>query len=125
MEPDEEVVAACRKLREQGYQIALDDFVLRDGWEPMLGVANVLKIEIRSLPEGEHEALVSSCHARGLKMLAEKVETYEEFAWARKTGYDYFQGFFFARPADCPREVGPKWSNPIASACCVKQCVRT
>jgi c-di-GMP-related signal transduction protein len=99
VEPDEEVVAACRKLREQGYQIALDDFVLRDGWDPLLGVANVLKIEIRSLPEGEHEALVSSCHARGLKMLAEKVETYEEFAWARKTGYDYFQGFFFARPA--------------------------
>jgi c-di-GMP-related signal transduction protein len=115
VEPDAEVVAACRKLREQGYQIALDDFVLRDGWEPLLSVANVLKIEIRSLPECEHEELVRSCHARGLKMLAEKVETYEEFAWARKIGYDYFQGFFFARPAIVHAKL-----VPVAKSNCIR-----
>jgi EAL and modified HD-GYP domain-containing signal transduction protein len=99
VEPDVDLVAACRKLRAQGYQIALDDFVLRDGYEPLLGLANMLKIEIRGLPQSEQETLVESYHARGLTMLAEKVETYDEFAWARKTGYDYFQGFFFARPS--------------------------
>ena len=39
-----------------------------------------------------------SSRARGLQILAEKVETYEEFDWARQCGYDYFQGYFFARP---------------------------
>jgi c-di-GMP-related signal transduction protein len=99
VEPDAEVIAACNKLREQGYQIALDDFVLCDRYEALLRIANLVKIEIRSLSESQHQALVQSYHARGLKMLAEKVETYEEFAWAREIGYDYFQGFFFARPA--------------------------
>jgi c-di-GMP-related signal transduction protein len=32
-------------------------------------------------------------------MLAEKVETDEEFQWARAAGYDLFQGYFFAQPA--------------------------
>jgi EAL and modified HD-GYP domain-containing signal transduction protein len=115
VEPDPQVLAACQKLREQGYQIALDDFVLSDGWEPMLGVANVLKIEVKSLPESDHLELVRSCHARGLKMLAEKVETYEEFAWARKTGYDYFQGFFFARPAIVHAKL-----VPVAKSNCIR-----
>ncbi len=98
VEPDAEVVEACRKLREQGYQIALDDFVFRPGYEALLDVADLLKIEIQSLPRPEQSLLIRSSKARGLQLLAEKVETYEEFEWARQAGYDYFQGYFFARP---------------------------
>ncbi len=98
VEPDAEVVEACRKLREQGYQIALDDFVFRPGYEPLLDVADLLKIEIQSLPRPEQSLLIRSSKARGLQLLAEKVETYEEFEWAKQAGYDYFQGYFFARP---------------------------
>ncbi len=50
VEPDAEVLDACRKLRSQGYQIALDDFVLRPGWEGLLEVADLIKIEIQSIP---------------------------------------------------------------------------
>jgi EAL and modified HD-GYP domain-containing signal transduction protein len=50
-----------------------------------------------------------------LKLLAEKVETYEEFAWARKTGYDYFQGFFFARPAIMRAKL-----IPVATSNCLR-----
>jgi c-di-GMP-related signal transduction protein len=98
VEPDAEVVEACRNLREQGYQIALDDFVFRPGFEALLDVADLLKIEIQSMPRPEQTKLVRSSKARGLQMLAEKVETHEEFEWARQAGYDYFQGYFFARP---------------------------
>src|SRR5271155_5614392 len=98
VEPDAEVLEACRKLREEGYQIALDDFVFRPGFEALLEVADLLKIEIQSMPRPEQKLLVRSSKARGLQMLAEKVETYEEFQWARNAGYDYFQGYFFARP---------------------------
>ena len=97
VEPDAEVLAACRNLREQGYQIALDDFVLRPGWESLLDVADLVKIEM-SIPRPEQKLLVRSSKARGLRILAEKVETHEEFEWARQAGYDYFQGYFFARP---------------------------
>jgi c-di-GMP-related signal transduction protein len=98
VEPDDEVLAACRKLREEGYRIALDDFVLRPGWERLLDVADLIKVEIQSTPRAEQKLLIRSAQERGLEMLAEKVETHEEFEWARQAGYDYFQGYFFARP---------------------------
>src|ERR1700684_4293508 len=98
VEPDAEVLEACRKLRKEGYQIALDDFVFRPGCEPLLDVADLIKIEIQSIPRPEQKLLVRSSKARGLRVLAEKVETHEEFDWARLAGYDYFAGYFFARP---------------------------
>jgi c-di-GMP-related signal transduction protein len=98
VEPDDEVLEACRNLRAAGYQIALDDFVFRPGCERLLEVADLVKIEIQSLPRPEQKLLVRSCRARGLQTLAEKVETHEEFEWARQSGYDFFQGYFFARP---------------------------
>jgi EAL and modified HD-GYP domain-containing signal transduction protein len=98
VEPDAEVLDACRNLRKQGYQIALDDFVFRPECECLLEVADLIKIEIQSMSRPDQQSLVHSSKARGLQMLAEKVETYEEFEWARQAGYDYFQGYFFARP---------------------------
>jgi c-di-GMP-related signal transduction protein len=98
VEPDSEVLEACRNLRKAGYQLALDDFMFRPGWQNLLDVADLVKIEIQSIPRPEQKLLVRSCKARGLQLLAEKVETHEEFEWARQSGYDYFQGYFFARP---------------------------
>jgi len=98
VEPDDEILEACRDLRKQGYQLALDDFVFRAGSERLLQVADLVKIEIQSIPRPEQKALVRSYRARGLQTLAEKVETHEEFNWAREAGYDFFQGYFFARP---------------------------
>jgi c-di-GMP-related signal transduction protein len=98
VEGDAEVIEACRKLREEGYELALDDFVFGAGCERLLSVADIVKIEIQSVPRPEQKVLVRSCRARGLRTLAEKVETHEEFEWAREAGYDYFQGYFFARP---------------------------
>ncbi len=98
VEPDTEVIEACRNLREQGYQIALDDFVFRPGCERLLEIADLVKIEVQSMPRAEQQLLVRSSKARGIQTLAEKVETHEEFEWARQSGYDYFQGYFFARP---------------------------
>jgi len=98
VEGDDEVIEACQELRKQGYQLALDDFVFRPGSERLLQVADLVKIEVQSMPRPEQKLLVRSCRARGLRTLAEKVETHEEFEWAREAGYDYFQGYFFARP---------------------------
>jgi c-di-GMP-related signal transduction protein len=98
VEVDDEVLEACRELRRQGYQLALDDFVFRAGCERLLDVADLVKIEIQSMPRPEQKVLVRSYRARGLQTLAEKVETHEQFEWARDAGYDLFQGYFFARP---------------------------
>ena len=98
-EPDAEVVDTCRKLRKLGYTIALDDFAWHPRFEQLIEVAHVIKIDMRLTSRAEQERLVSTYQPRGIAMLAEKVETREEFEWAANLGYDYFQGYFFARPA--------------------------
>ena len=92
------MLAACERLRRQGYAIALDDFVGTPDNEPLAALANLIKVDFRTTPKAEQERLVKTFQARGKKMLAEKVETYEEFQWTLNIGYDFFQGYFFARP---------------------------
>ncbi len=99
VEPDSDVVESCKKLRKMGYTIALDDFVWHPKFEQLLEIADIVKVDMRTTSREEQERLCQVCGSRGIAMLAEKVETREEFEWARKAGYLYFQGYFFARPA--------------------------
>jgi EAL and modified HD-GYP domain-containing signal transduction protein len=98
VEPDTEIVTACRTLCRQGYTIALDDFVSHPRFEPLTQLAKVMKIDFRATPHSEQERLLGTYQPLGMAMLAEKVETREDFEWARDAGYDLFQGYFFARP---------------------------
>jgi EAL and modified HD-GYP domain-containing signal transduction protein len=98
VQPDPEILAACEDLKRQGYLLALDDFVMRSGQESFLDQAHIVKLEVGSTSMEEQAAFVKRLHAEGKKMLAEKVETHQEFAAARDAGYDYFQGYFFAKP---------------------------
>ncbi len=102
IEPDEEVLAACRALKDRGYVIALDDFVYDERFQPFIDLANLIKIDFKlSSPEHRRQA-VARFAPRGIQLLAEKVETREEFAEARECGYNYFQGYFFCRPQIIP-----------------------
>ncbi len=98
VEPDAELMSACRKLQKQGYTIALDDFTGQPHLEPLTGVVQVIKVDMRNTTTAQQESLVKQYRRDGIAMLAEKVETHEELAWAKQLGYDLFQGFFFARP---------------------------
>jgi c-di-GMP-related signal transduction protein len=98
VEPDADLLAVCRSLCEQGYTIALDDFVSHARFEPLIDLAKLIKVDIRTTSKEEQERLLRIYKPRGITMLAEKVETYEEFEAAMRAGYDLFQGYFFARP---------------------------
>jgi c-di-GMP-related signal transduction protein len=97
IEPDREVVAAVRAMRAQGYRIALDDFQPGTKMEPFIELAHLIKVEIGT-PKAQQEAMLKEFRGRGIKMLSEKVETDAEYRWALRAGYEYFQGYFFARP---------------------------
>lgn len=98
VKPDPDVLAACENLRRQGYLLALDDFVENSGQEKFLPHSDIVKVEVNIAPPQKRRSLVRQFHGQGKKVVAEKVETHEQFAEARAAGYDYFQGFFFARP---------------------------
>jgi c-di-GMP-related signal transduction protein len=99
VEPTDELIAVCRELKEQGYSFALDDFVGTPRFEPLTEIAKLIKVDMRTTAKPEQERLLRTYRSRGIAMVAEKVETHEEFEWAKSAGYDYFQGYFFARPA--------------------------
>ena len=96
--PTPEVMAACIKLSKLGYTIALDDFVFNKDLMPLIELANIIKIDYRLSTANEIERILYRLSRFNIKYLAEKIETYAEFEHARKLGFHYFQGYFFAKP---------------------------
>jgi c-di-GMP-related signal transduction protein len=95
---DDLVVAACRRLKEAGYMIALDDFAVNDPREALTDLADIIKADLRATSAIDAEAMVERYGPWRCRMLAEKVETREEFVAAKKADFLYFQGYFFRRP---------------------------
>jgi c-di-GMP-related signal transduction protein len=98
VEPDDLVMAACQRLKEGGYMIALDDFAMDDKREPLTDVADIIKVDVQSTSPEDRAAMIKKYGPWRCRMLAEKVETREEFMAAKKAGFAYFQGYFFRRP---------------------------
>lgn len=97
VDADDEVVAACRSLKSAGYTLALDDFVFRESVEPLLALADIIKVDVLSSSVDEQRELFERCRGK-IPMLAEKVENREEFERGMAMGYRYFQGYFFSKP---------------------------
>jgi c-di-GMP-related signal transduction protein len=95
---DDLVLAACQRLKEAGYLIALDDFATCDPRECLIDLADIIKVDLRRVSFDEAADIVRRFGPWRCRMLAEKVETREEFAAAKKAGFLYFQGYFFRRP---------------------------
>lgn len=98
IKPTPEIVSATSYLKEKGYQVALDDFVYEESFHELLELADIIKIDFLLTPIDEVEEMVKTLGKYKCKLLAEKIETYEEFEKARKMGFVYFQGYFFSKP---------------------------
>ncbi|MFZ5570720.1 MAG: EAL and HDOD domain-containing protein [Thermodesulfobacteriota bacterium] len=96
--PEEGVIAACRNMAEKGYVLALDDFVLQPGMEVLISLASIIKIDFRSTPEEVIRQYLRQLPVRRIRLLAEKVETHQEFDKALEMGFELFQGYFFSKP---------------------------
>ena len=111
IEPDDEVIAAVTKLKRAGYTIALDDFVYHPNLEPLIELADIVKIDFVLAAEEERVDAARRFAPQGIELLAEKVETREEFAQAVEWGYTYFQGYFFRRPEMLQRKDIPAFKG--------------
>lgn len=92
------LVATAKKLAKAGYTIALDDFVYNDDAIPLLEIARIVKIDLRALSPNQLAEQVKRLKPFNVRLLAEKVETHEEYAQCRDLGFDLFQGYFFSKP---------------------------
>ena len=95
---DDRLIACAEELAAAGYTIALDDFVYHDDFRPLLGIARIIKVDLRRLDEASVREHVRLLTRRDVKLLAEKVETKEEFDRCLDLGFDLFQGYYFQRP---------------------------
>ncbi len=98
IEPDEEIVATCHKLKQLGYLLALDDFVFNPQLAPLIELVDIIKVDFVNTKPDERRSVIEKINSKKIKFLAEKVETIDEFNEAMEIGYSLFQGYFFAKP---------------------------
>ncbi|SFM59136.1 EAL and HDOD domain-containing protein [Thermodesulforhabdus norvegica] len=107
-EPGPEVLEACKRLKDRGYSIALDDFTLRNSKQlPFLEFADIIKVDCLASPVEEWGEIARTYGRSGKLLLAEKIETHEAFKQALELGFHLFQGFFFSRPVTVLRKDIP------------------
>ncbi len=98
IEVNPELLAALKSLSTQGYTIALDDFVLTDANRPLLELANIVKVDILHQDMKDIEKHIQIYKQHNLKLLAEKVESQEQYQTCVDMGFELFQGYFFCKP---------------------------
>lgn len=94
-----DVIGQCMKLRNDGYRFALDDFVYQEAMVPIFDVVEYIKIDILATSRTDIEELIKRLRKYHFTLLAEKVETKEDFDYLRDLGFNLFQGYFFAKPS--------------------------
>lgn len=108
----EAVVARCQDLRKQGFMIALDDHVPSAELAPLLACADYIKIDIAQSGMEAAAKIHAQLKSLSVKIIAEKVETRQQFETCKKLGFHYFQGYYFAHP----ETLAAKIINPSYAA---------
>lgn len=100
---DEDLIDACRDLKERGYTLALDDFEFHNTYSELFQLGDIVKIDFR-IPQDKIEETAYVCRYCNKIMLAEKIETAEEYEYAKRLGCTFTQGYYFARPTILSRD---------------------
>ena len=99
VEFNEAVINRCRELHAAGFRMALDDVTaLSSGHEQVLPIVDVIKLDLMDIPHEQLPAIAEACQRPGIELLAEKVDTREQAEYCHALGFNYFQGYYFARP---------------------------
>ncbi len=93
-----ELVSACRSLKASGYRLALDDFLWKPGMDPLVEIADYIKVDFTLANHRERVKLLDRLRDFTVALIAEKVETQEQLAEAREEGFTLIQGYYFCRP---------------------------
>jgi len=91
-----DIIESCKALKEKGYELILDDIIYEPALEPLIKLADVIKVDISSVKDLTSE--VRKLRQYNAQLLASKVESYTDYETAQNLGFNYFQGYFFCKP---------------------------
>lgn len=94
----DELLNACKLLKEKGYTLALDDHDFDVKWDPFLSIVDIIKVDILDVSIVDINRFLARLKNYNITFLAEKVETLKEFEQLKILGFTLFQGYFFAKP---------------------------
>lgn len=109
---DAEVLEGLRLLKSAGYRLALDDFTSARADARLLELADSVKVDLLAEPAATLEATAQALRARGLELIAEKIETREQFERCVALGFSGFQGYFLQRPETFSGQRAPTFRLP-------------
>ncbi|MGO9753358.1 MAG: EAL and HDOD domain-containing protein [Solirubrobacteraceae bacterium] len=95
---DDEIIATVAKLKRRGHRFALDDFLYTPDTERLLGLADFVKLDLLALGRDGLSTMVTRLVPYGVTLVAEKLETPDDYAFCTQAGCELFQGYFFCRP---------------------------
>lgn len=95
---DDRLTGNVKELAGRGYKLALDDFIFKPEWEPILPFVSIIKFDVFNQTREEMQEHLKKLDKYDVELLAEKVESYEEFETLNELGFNFFQGYFFSRP---------------------------
>jgi c-di-GMP phosphodiesterase len=95
---DQSMLDLILELRTAGYTLALDQFRYTPGLEPLLKMVDIVKLDMAALGPEELARQTFKLRSHGLTLVAERIETYDDFQLAKAAGADLFEGYFFCQP---------------------------
>lgn len=95
---DVEILKSLKALKTEGTSIALDNFIDDESSLKLATISDFVKIDNEAHSEIKMKTMVQELHDKGVKVIAERVETEEMFHYLKRIGFDYFQGYFFTNP---------------------------
>jgi c-di-GMP phosphodiesterase len=98
LDPSPALIAACRRLKAYGFRLALDNFTWKPGIEPLVEIADYIKVDFANSDEQNRRELLRRLKGVTVALVAEKVETEEQHLQARDEGFTLMQGYYFCRP---------------------------
>jgi EAL and modified HD-GYP domain-containing signal transduction protein len=98
LEPTRDLIQACHRLKAAGFRIALDDFVWKPEMEPLVELADYIKVDFVQTDAAARNRLMQRLNDYAVALIAEKIETRAEYEQARAEGFTLIQGYYFCRP---------------------------
>jgi c-di-GMP phosphodiesterase len=95
---DAVLLSSLRHWVKAGCSIALDGFTFHSKMTPFVELADYIKLDVQALGHDSFHKQVEALRGFDVKIIAEKVETWEDYQFCRLLGVEYFQGYFFEKP---------------------------